>query len=60
MIKIAILDSGVMSTHPEFEKDDIKGFGLIIDKHGKVQETEDYEDEIGHGSALFYIIKNLQ
>ncbi len=57
MIKIAILDSGVMSTHPEFEKDDIKGFGLIIDTHGKVQETGDYEDEIGHGSALFYIIK---
>ncbi len=61
MFRIAIIDSGIMSNHPAFEKSIIKGIGLAIDHNGNVYETPNYEDEIGHGTALYYLIsKNIK
>lgn len=61
MLRIGIIDSGIMSNHPAFDKSIIKGIGLNIDSNGNVYETQNYEDEIGHGTAVYYLIsKNIK
>ncbi|MCI9414478.1 MAG: hypothetical protein HFJ79_04760 [Clostridiales bacterium] len=54
-IKIAILDSGVRANHPAFNKTRVEGFSLIVDK-GKVYPPKGFIDQIGHGTAIFYLI----
>lgn len=54
-LKIAILDSGVKRAHPSFEKDQVRGFSLHV-KNNKVELSKDFEDCIGHGTAIFYLI----
>ena len=57
-IKIAILDSGVKTSHKEFIGNDIKGFSLIV-CNDIVIKHNDFEDEIGHGTAVYYLINKL-
>lgn len=54
-IKIAILDSGVKIDHPAFHSVKIKGFSLHVNEKG-VYQSNDFEDHIGHGTAIFYLI----
>ena len=57
-IKIAILDSGVRKDHPAFSTKTINGFSLrIIDE--SVKQYAEFIDNIGHGTAIFYLIDNL-
>ncbi len=57
-IKIAILDSGVRQDHPAFANVIVKGFSLKV-KDDKVQVNSDYTDNIGHGTAVFYIVEKF-
>ena len=57
-IKIAILDSGVKKGHKEFAGSQINARTLSI-MGDKVIESEDGEDEIGHGTAVHYLIDKL-
>lgn len=55
-IKIIILDSGVRKIHPAF-KEEPKGYGLKYDKERDIViREEDFEDSIGHGTALYEIV----
>jgi subtilisin family serine protease len=58
VIKIAILDSGVKKGHKEFAGKQINARTLII-QNDEVVEVEDGEDEIGHGTAVHYLIDKL-
>ena len=57
MIKtdIVIIDSGV-STHDNYEKENCKGFGFSVENENLVI-TQDFEDRLGHGTAIFSIIR---
>lgn len=57
-IKIAILDSGVKTTHKEFVGNDIKGFSLIV-CNDTIIKYDDFDDEIGHGTAVYYLINKF-
>lgn len=57
-IKIAILDSGIKKEHKEFVNKKITALTLSI-LDDKVIENEYCEDEIGHGTAVHYLIDKL-
>lgn len=54
-IKIAILDSGVRKDHPAFSNININGFSLCV-KSESVEQYDEFIDNIGHGTAIFYLI----
>jgi len=58
-MKIAILDSGVRKGHPAFESKAVEGFSLKVTETGEIQKGYDFEDTIGHGTAVYYLIKCL-
>lgn len=59
MKKIAIIDSGVKSEHPAFSGIDVKGFSITFNQFGKILIDENFHDEIGHGTAVFYLISRF-
>lgn len=59
MKKIAIIDSGVKLNHPAFKNNDIQGFSLRVDLTGRVIKSEDFNDTIGHGTAIYYLINKF-
>lgn len=60
MKKTAIIDSGVKCEHPAFSGSHIKGFSISVNDSGEVLIDKDFYDEIGHGTAVFYLIKTTQ
>jgi len=54
-IKVAILDTGVKSSHYLLQGRSITGCTLIL-KDGKVVVKSGYEDQLGHGTAVTQII----
>ena len=52
---IAILDSGLSVSHSMIKCDNIKGIHIYWDDC--LQVDNDIEDTIGHGTAVYYIIK---
>ena len=56
-INIAIFDSGVNTKHKDFESQDLVGFALKINRNGMIEKSDDFNDEIGHGTAIYYLIK---
>ena len=56
MKKIAIIDSGVKCDHPAFSNVQVKGFSITVNDSEKISIDEDFHDEIGHGTAVFYLI----
>lgn len=57
-IKIGIIDSGVRLEHPLFKNKKIYGYSLFCDEDGRVYKKDDFFDEVGHGTAIYYIISN--
>lgn len=57
-IKLAILDSGVRKDHPAFINKTINGFSLRVEDNS-VKRNEEFNDNIGHGTAIFYLIDKL-
>ena len=55
-VRIAILDSGVCKDHSAFKNKTICGFSLCVE-NGKVNYYDDFSDDIGHGTAVFYLIE---
>lgn len=58
-VKIAILDSGVNCTHEKFVNKKIKGKTIVIDEKEDLHLSEAFDDEIGHGTAVYDIISSL-
>lgn len=56
MIKIGIVDSGVNLKHPAFKEKDIKGYSLKFNKNNKIIKRKKFDDNIGHGTAVYYLI----
>ena len=54
-ISIAILDSGVKREHEAFINQTVSGFSLIIE-NGVVKEDSDFNDILGHGTAIYYLV----
>ena len=59
MIKIAIVDSGVNREHESFKNDNLRGYSLKIGANGDVIKENDFSDSIGHGTAIYYLIKKF-
>ena len=57
-IRIGILDSGVMIQHDSLRKYNIKGYSINTEKNGHIAVSKDYEDDIGHGTAIYYLLQN--
>ncbi len=58
-MRIAILDSGVRTNHPAFIGKNIDGFSISVDDDGNIVKSEDFDDKIGHGTAIYYLINKL-
>lgn len=58
LLKIAILDSGIKKDHPAFYDSKINGFSLCINDDGNVERNDDFDDHIGHGTAIYYLINS--
>jgi len=57
-VQILIMDSGVNSMHPALSNEKFDGFGLIYDESsGECTRIPDFEDNIGHGTAVFHLIR---
>jgi len=54
-MKIGIIDSGLDVRHKVFNKEKISGYG-IYQKNDEYKITNDYHDEIGHGTGIAGII----
>ena len=55
-IKIGIIDSGVQKNHPHFVNESIKGYSLDFDDNNTLIKNTNFDDDIGHGTAVFSII----
>ena len=58
MTNIIILDSGVRQNHPLLHRKDIGGYSLQFDdENNNVIRRDNFEDENGHGTAVYNIIQ---
>jgi uncharacterized NAD-dependent epimerase/dehydratase family protein len=55
-IKIAVIDTGVDSSHPEFSNIDIKQYYF---DNGIIKKSEDSNDDFGHGTACAWLIHRI-
>ena len=56
--KIVIIDSGINLSHPLVVNTDIKGISFYKDILGNIISSVDINDCIGHGTAVYNIIKS--
>ncbi|WP_068785885.1 S8 family serine peptidase [Paenibacillus phocaensis] len=56
-IKILLIDSGVNYDHPLFKETLIDGISMNFQEDGGICISNDCMDEIGHGTAIYYILK---
>ena len=55
-VKVAVVDSGIDPSHPDIGE--VKGGVRIqLDEEGEILLTEDWSDEVGHGTACAGIIR---
>ncbi|MCL2717615.1 MAG: S8 family serine peptidase [Lachnospiraceae bacterium] len=58
-MEILIIDSGVSKGHPKIP-DALVGYSLIYDEEkNEIMRVDDFEDESGHGTAVFNIVDNI-
>lgn len=55
-VKIAIIDSGINIHHKDIVNDEINGINLTFHNKEIIVDNE-INDKLGHGTALYYIIK---
>lgn len=53
---VIVIDSGVCKSHDVFKGAKINGFSLNISESGNMYVDENFEDRIGHGTAVYYIL----
>lgn len=56
-VKVAVIDSGIDDTHPLINVKD--GICICNDEQGKVRVSQNYSDNVGHGTACAGIICNI-
>ncbi|MCL2050246.1 MAG: DUF1611 domain-containing protein [Lachnospiraceae bacterium] len=57
-MKILIMDSGVHKEHPALTAEKFDGYGLVYDAaKDKCNSTIDFTDNIGHGTAVYNLIR---
>lgn len=60
IIKIAILDSGILEKHPAVVNSKYRSFSLSFDPNlGCVRAEQGGTDKIGHGTAVYHIIRQM-
>lgn len=52
-----VIDSGIAKNHPKFKSRELDGFHFQK-VNGKILLDSDFGDDIGHGSAIYYIISS--
>lgn len=52
-----IIDSGVNISHRQLKKHEIHGLAISLDDHNCMQVSDQFQDKIGHGTAIYSIIK---
>ncbi|GCE14652.1 S8 family serine peptidase [Tengunoibacter tsumagoiensis] len=58
-VRVAVIDSGIDSTHPAFDKG-VSGYVAIHEDNGSIlYDTEPHEDVFGHGTACAGIIRSI-
>lgn len=60
MLNCVIVDSGVSYNHPLIDRNHLSGFSLIINKDGTVDRKADFNDQYGHGTAIYHILQGLK
>lgn len=53
-----IIDSGVNISHRQLKNHKICGLTISLDDHNCMQVLDQFQDKIGHGTAIYSIIKN--
>jgi len=56
MIKIGIVDSGVNLKHKAFKDYQVKGYSLYFNEEKNLIRDDNFQDNIGHGTAVYYLI----
>lgn len=60
MLNCIVMDSGVSYHHPLIERNRLSGFSLTIHPDGTVERQEDFQDQYGHGTAIYHILQPLK
>lgn len=56
--QIIVIDSGINLSHPKLAEFNVSGFG-IVGSDESYSISEQFDDAIGHGTAVSYIIKKM-
>ena len=60
MLTCIIIDSGVSYSHPLIDRNSISGFSLSFSQDGKLRYSENFDDQYGHGTAIYNILQDLK
>lgn len=55
---IVVIDSGVNIHHKEFYNMKIRGFSIIKSKDDEYKIVDDFNDTLGHGTAIYYLLSH--
>ena len=53
---VVVVDSGVDKRHPIFNEKEIQGRGINFETAGTYVIVDEFHDDIGHGTAVYYLI----
>lgn len=57
--KVVLIDSGVDTSHPKLTGANISGISLFINDFGEIETVKQFDDEVGHGTAIASILYRL-
>ena len=60
MLTCIIIDSGVSYDHPLVDRNSISGFSLSFSEDGEICYSENFDDQYGHGTAIYNILQDLK
>ena len=60
MLTCVIIDSGVSYSHPLIDSNLIRGFSLSFTQEGEICYSENFDDQYGHGTAIYNILQDLK
>lgn len=60
MLTCVIVDSGVSYNHPLVNRDALYGFSLSFGQDGNSYYSDDFDDQYGHGTAIYNILQDLK
>lgn len=55
-VKVAIVDSGADKSHRSIKLRIVRGIGITVNSHGRIVYSNDFADQVGHGTACAGII----